>query len=84
MSGNNSFLDMVKCVQIHFHSNREMWQHSNDTSPFLQNNYYRRLFDARIGDVPSLEQSQILAQNTATFYIKSEIDIIYSQAICIL
>ena len=76
MSGNNSFLDMVKCVQIHFHSNRGMWRHFNDTSAFLQNNYYRRLFDARIGDVPSLEQGQTLAQNIATFCIKSEIEIL--------
>ena len=53
-----------------------MWQHSNDTSAFLQNNYYRRLFAARIGDIPSLEQGQILAQNTATFCIESEIDIL--------
>ena len=60
-----------------------MWQHSNDTSALFQNNYYKRLFDTRIGDVPSLEQGQILAQNTATFCIKSVIDTLYiSQATC--
>ena len=31
------------------------------------------IFDAKIGDLPSLEQGQTLAQNTANFSIKSEI-----------
>ena len=67
MFGINSFLDMVKMCPIHFHSNGGMWQHPNNISALFQNNYYLRLFDARIEDLPSLEQDQILAQNTVNF-----------------
>ena len=64
---------MFKYISI---ATEECGEYSNDTSALFENNYYRRLFDARIEVLPSLEQGQTLDQITATFCIKSEITLL--------